>query len=334
MDDLISVIVPVYNVERYLPQCLDSVMNQTYRNVEIILVDDGSTDRSGGICDEYQRKDRRIAVIHKENGGLSDARNAGLNAARGRYFFFLDSDDFIAPHCIETLYRLMKETNSDISIGNFQQTHDGESPKAFERPGRMYAFTKMEALEQLTGTFYLQFTVAWGKLIKREMMSGIRFPVGRLHEDEFTSYKVLYNAKKVVFTEERLLFYRIRPDSITNRNLSVKQMMDWVDAFQERAVFLKSLQLTSSYEKMFRPIFVKMIEIRKAAEEQGNQDVVKEMDLRLAAIRSDINTLPAKHRIYHNLYYLSPDLWEIMDRLYIRSKSFVRTISGKVMPGW
>ena len=122
--DLISVIVPVYNVEKYLNRCVDSIINQTYSNLEIILINDGSTDTSGKICDEYKKRDNRIHVIHQKNGGLSAARNAGIVIANGNYFIFVDSDDLIHPQCIEILYKVIKNDCSDIVIGNYEKFDD------------------------------------------------------------------------------------------------------------------------------------------------------------------------------------------------------------------
>lgn len=125
-EKLISIIVPVYNVEKYLKECIDSVISQTYKNLEIILVDDGSTDKSGEICDEYSKKDSRIKVIHKENGGLSDARNVALDIAKGEYIGFVDSDDYVEKDMFETLYKLAEEHNTEISSISFYKTLENE----------------------------------------------------------------------------------------------------------------------------------------------------------------------------------------------------------------
>ena len=182
----ISVIVPVYQVEAYLPQCIDGILAQTFRDFELILVDDGSQDRSGAICDEYAGRDERVRVLHKENGGLSDARNAGLEQANGDYFLFVDSDDFIAPMMLERLYAGAQREGADLAICNFRYTFDTKEKKDFS--------TAMTA-EILRGAeiFYNRkndrshgfWTVAWNKLYKRETFGKLRFRSGKYHEDEF-----------------------------------------------------------------------------------------------------------------------------------------------------
>ena len=167
MSKLISVIVPVYNVEKYLEKCVSSIVNQTYKNLEIMLVDDGSTDSSGKMCDEFAKKDDRIKVIHKPNGGLSDARNSALKIAKGDYIGFVDSDDYIADDMFETLCDLMEDNNSDISIVSFYEIYNNKLIGVRDSK-ELENMTKLEAMKELLIDSKIQ-SYAWNKLFKREL---------------------------------------------------------------------------------------------------------------------------------------------------------------------
>ena len=156
MKDLVSVIIPVYKVEKYLHRCVESILGQTYKNVEVILVDDGSPDNCGEMCDVFAKRDHRVRVIHKKNGGLSDARNAGIEIAKGKYLSFLDSDDWVHPKYIEKLYYLMMTTKSDIAACKFIRT-SSEDILADTSNVEIHEFSNVEALEQLTGEYYVPF---------------------------------------------------------------------------------------------------------------------------------------------------------------------------------
>ena len=249
-NELISIIVPIYKVEPYLHKCIDSILNQTYKNLQIILVDDGSPDRCGEICDQYAKTDKRINVIHKENGGLSDARNCGIDVATGKYLSFLDSDDWLHNEYIEKLYELLKSSKSDISACDFLRTSTEKVHTDYSNQ-TVYEFSNIEALEQYTDGFYVQMVVAWGKLYKRKLFEGIRFPVGRIHEDEFTTHRLLYKAKKVVYTTAQLLYYRQREDSIMKISFNINQKLDALDSYEERSAFFEAEGLTELSDKTY-----------------------------------------------------------------------------------
>ena len=198
MQDLISVIVPVYKVEKYLKRCVDSILAQTYPCLEVILVDDGSPDGCPAICDEYAREDRRVRVIHKENGGLSDARNAGIDAAKGKFLGFVDSD--IAGCDVKKVCKTEKIEEKE------------------QQPIRRAVYSGREATANLyDAQMYLKSVVAWNKLYKKELFEEIRFPKGKLHEDEFTSYKLLYQSESVVYINRAYYFYFQREDGIMGK---------------------------------------------------------------------------------------------------------------------
>lgn len=235
----ISVIVPVYNVEQYLEECLHSIVNQTYWNLEIILVDDGSTDKCPEICDRYARKDDRINVIHKENGGLSDARNAGMEIMSGDYVVFVDSDDYIAVDMIEGLAQIACEYNADIVECGFiktesSATHPIASRGENDAPPRVYS--EEQALESLMLHELQQ--VVWNKLYSAPVINGINFETDRINEDEFWTYQVFGRAGKVASIERDLYFYRQQPGSIMNRNYSIRRL-DGLVALENRMKYME-----------------------------------------------------------------------------------------------
>lgn len=247
MRPLISVIIPIYNVEKYLPRAIESVCGQTYSNLEIILVEDGSPDKCGEICDEYASHDARIKVIHKENGGLSDARNAGLDAMSGEYVAFVDSDDYIAPFFVEELYRALSDTNADVSFCRYavvkkEDNSEGERrfrrPKQveFPKPREMFVYDRKHLLFNMYDQNHedaTYFIVSWNKLYKAGLWEGIRFPKGKIHEDEATTYKVFDRAVSGAYVTVPMYGYFSAPSSIT-RDAFNRKRLDWMDALTDR----------------------------------------------------------------------------------------------------
>lgn len=250
---LISIIVPVYNVEQYLGRCVDSLIGQTYKNIEIILVDDGAKDRSGQICDEYALKDERIIVIHKENGGLSDARNAGIKVAKGAFIGFVDSDDYVAPCMYEELIACLTETDSDIAMCRYIRFKGDRCTECLTSPDECVEMNTLQALENIYSDDGEVYTVAWNKLYKREVIADIRYPVKRINEDEFTTYKYIANAKKIVFTQKVLYFYFYNGNSITAKD-NYLYSQDIYNALDERIIYLKQRgfgQLEGKIQKQY-----------------------------------------------------------------------------------
>lgn len=236
----ISIIVPVYNVEKYLEKCINSILTQTYQNLEIILVDDGSMDNSGEICDEYAKKDERIKVIHKENGGLSDARNAGIEIATGKYIGFVDSDDYIGKDMYEYLIRLIQKENADISICGhkivFQKEENNEIKGEILDEEIEIWDTKKAIVELLKQEKIHDY--AWNKLYKKELFEKIRYPKGRKMEDLGTTYKLFDHSKVIVLGNQKKYFYLQREGSIVNQ----KSLDLYIDKFEltvERYQYLK-----------------------------------------------------------------------------------------------
>ena len=238
---LISVIVPVYNVAPYLPTCLDSILNQTYKNLEIILVASTSKDNSVEICDEYAEKDKRISVINCPPNGLSDGRNRGIEATHGEYLSFIDSDDFIAPEFIQTLYDIIVEYRCDIAQGRYLRIPETQNtiPESV-KPNSEYSvstYTYKEMLMKMNsyGTYIV---MTWNKLYHRSLFSEIRFPFGKLYEDVATSYKILYSAKKIGSFLKPMYFYRQVSTSITDQPYSLKRL-DALEHARDAVAFFK-----------------------------------------------------------------------------------------------
>lgn len=232
---LVSVIIPVYKVEPYLRQCMDSVLAQTYTNLEVILVDDGSPDGCPAICDEYAKNDARVRVIHKENGGLSDARNAGIRAATGEWICFVDSDDIVQVQFIEFLLSSAMENSCDIAICNYRRFSDEKKvkPNVKMHSPLSNVINPEEAFKRQYKGEVARYVVAWNKIYRRKIFtSGIYYPKGKLHEDDFTTYKCFLKAKRIVVISPALIFYRIRKDSITS-TFSEKRINDFITAHVE-----------------------------------------------------------------------------------------------------
>lgn len=253
-DALISVIVPVYNTKEYLRLCIESILNQSYSNFEVILVDDGSTDGSDAICNEFLKKDKRVVYLRKENGGLSSARNFGVKHSNGKYISFVDSDDFISKDYLKYLYMALIETNSDVSFCNFEKFYN-DLPVQKETAYNFAIKEKIELMEKLTHTGAncdcTNIVVAWNKLIRKDLAEKITFPLGKWHEDEFYINSVLENADKFVYVDSNLYFYRQRNDSIVGSdNKCDIRHLDLIDAFEERICLFEKIADKNLYQEI------------------------------------------------------------------------------------
>ncbi|MCR8699417.1 hypothetical protein CYJ41_03695 [Campylobacter ureolyticus] len=218
---LVSIIIPVYNVEKYLKKCIESVINQTYKNLEIILVDDGSSDNSGKICDEFAQKDNRIKVIHKTNGGQADARNKALDIMNGEWVSFVDSDDFVSPYYIENLLSLAKKTGVDIvsisfeiNLSNFKESKIQDE--------KILSFDSIKFIKEMFYGKFKHFPPT--KIYKKEIFKDLRFPKGKLYEDIFTITLAISKSDEIAFCNKKDYFYLQRPDSTTGANFKEKEL--------------------------------------------------------------------------------------------------------------
>lgn len=240
--NLISVIVPVYNVEEYLEECLNSILLQTYTNLEILIVNDGSTDNSLEILQKFSQKDSRITIFTKENGGLSSARNLAIDEAKGEYFTFIDSDDYIEENYIEYLMKSLIDNEADISIVNSYHMINGKRKDIINNDGNVSIFSRREVLERMyskENDFIGILQSAQGKLYKKKLFKNIRYPLGKKYEDAFTTYKLYLNSKKIVYTNIALYAYRIREGSILRSGYSLSNL-DVLEMFEERINILES----------------------------------------------------------------------------------------------
>ena len=234
---LISVIVPVYKVEKYLDRCVQSIVDQTYRNLEIILVDDGSPDNCPAMCDAWAAKDSRIKVLHKENGGLSDARNAGMAVATGFYMGFVDSDDYIAPEMYRLLYERLTADGSDIAACGVEMVFEDGSPSRILTKAGTCVLAHDEAMEAVICESWLKQPV-WYKLYKTALIREISFPVGKYHEDVFWTWQAVAQAQHVSIFHTPCYFYLQRTGSIMGERYSLRRL-DAIEAKQQRLEYLE-----------------------------------------------------------------------------------------------
>lgn len=251
MNDLISVIIPVYNVEKYLRKCLESVCSQTYTNLEIIVVDDGSTDSSGEICDEYAERDSRIVVIHKSNGGLADARNAGLDIATGQYIGFVDSDDWIECDMYEVLYTFCEKNELDLIAARYiEEREEQENSVAYTGVFKIFSNYEMLRINVCGDKEYLITNSVWDRLYRRRLIEDMRFPVGKCYEDTCYTAEVFLKAERCGYLDSGLYHYRIRNDSIMGKGIKNRDFFndnlitDLLPLLREKRCLLEDAGLT------------------------------------------------------------------------------------------
>lgn len=245
---LITIVVPIYCVEKYLDRCVKSLVNQTYSKIEILLVDDGSPDSCPALCDEWGKRDTRIKVLHKENGGLSDARNHGTVCAKGEYVSFVDSDDYVSTNYIEYLYDLIEKTGADTSCCILKTVTSSDEKFVHIEKEHLKVLTGKEACADLYNGNYAQMVVSCGKLYRTSIVRKNMYPKGRLHEDEATTYKFLYDSKRVVVSNYALYAYFQNEKSITHKR-SKKNEQDISMAYHERVAYFRERKEWSLYAK-------------------------------------------------------------------------------------
>ncbi|MDK0964983.1 glycosyltransferase family 2 protein [Clostridium perfringens] len=246
--DLISIIVPVYQSEKYLYKCIESIVTQTYENIEIILIDDGSTDDSKKIYTEFEKVDKRIKVIRQSNKGLSATRNVGISLANGRYITFIDSDDYIERNFIEDMYINITSTNSDICVCNIVKEYiDYGTRDCGCKIQKNKVFDKYEAMKSLLDINNGFGGYACNKMYDISLFRDIKFPEGRIYEDTFTIYKLIDLAKKIVYTKNTQYIYTIRKGSITSKDTNVDKKLDFIRASRERYEFINDKYRSLSY---------------------------------------------------------------------------------------
>ena len=238
-DQLVSVIVPIYKVEPYLKKCIDSIVNQTYRNLEIILVDDGSPDNCPAICDEYAARDPRVKVIHKENGGQAEARNFGMKAAKGDYFLFVDADDYMDVSGIGELYGIAKAEYADIVIADTISVNEDGIILDSSRQYPFYDLTRFTPQEAAVAFADMPWG-PWNKLYARMVHEKVDFPAHTIHEDEAIMFQLIHNSHRIVYTKKKLYYYVQRGGSTTALPYSTRKM-DWFNAWKRNYGYVKAV---------------------------------------------------------------------------------------------
>ncbi|SFO24716.1 Glycosyltransferase involved in cell wall bisynthesis [Pseudobutyrivibrio sp. UC1225] len=310
-DKLISVIVPVYNVESFLDCCITSIIKQTYTNFELILVDDGSKDSSGTICDEWYKKDSRIKVIHQSNGGLSAARNAGLNQAKGEYICFVDSDDFLKENYLEAFMIAMKKTDADIAICDIVSSRLAETEKPLDEV--IILNSSKECREWLVNPLsreYVLMVVSWNKMYKREIFNDLRFDKGKFHEDEFMINKLLQKINKVTFVPIKSYVYRNNDESITgSKNNNDIRHLHVIDAYIERVKL--AVEAGGEDDLQFAAVTLKWALLKTASfYKEGNKSMQYASKKKYDDIFNEYQKLLTdKQRIKYKMFTVTPGLF-------------------------
>lgn len=312
MQPLVSVIVPIYNVEKYLKRCVESILKQEYKNIEIILVDDGSPDNCGNICDEYEKSDGRIKVIHKQNGGLSDARNTGIKFSNGDYYTFVDSDDYIAPYMIKDMVALAESQNIKLVQCEFargmMENYVFSSKNDFVIIDAKMAFETRETK-----------ICVCGKLFHKNLIDETDFEVGKINEDEFFTYKKIYESKKIILLREKGYYYYQQSESIMHKKQK-KLRLDIIEAYDERIKYFenkseKRLVEISIKEKCIREILL-------YARARGCEDETSKRLLLLDLYRREYPLIRhkkfnVKESLLLEVYYLFPKVVNV----FVESRS-------------
>lgn len=321
-NELISVVIPIYNVEKYLENCINSVLNQTYSNIEVILVDDGSPDNCGKICDLYAKKDSRIKVIHKENGGLSDARNCGLLNSTGKYVTFIDSDDDVTLDYVEYLYNLIKKYNTKMSICSFNIV----TPNKIIDNGKNYSeelLNTEDCLDRLLCSKGFNVS-AWAKMYDLKLFDKISFPKGEICEDNGTTYKLIMECKNVAYGNESKYNYYMRDSSIMTSSFNINRLalINFTDEMA-KSVLKKYPKLSETVEK--RQIESRFSILRQIIVLKTNdfKDLEKEIITYLRAHKKALfsnKKLALRDRIAYITLLINKKLFKLSWKLYCKVK--------------
>lgn len=301
----ISVIVPVYKVEPYLRECVDSILNQTFGDFELILIDDGSPDRCPDICDNYKKIDERIIVVHKENGGLSSSRNAGLDIARGDYISFIDGDDYVDCHFLNILYKRIKDTNSDCVACNFARI--SENGNLLDENSNSREFVISAELYYDSEYNDAIFMVAWNKLYKASIFEKLRYPVGKIHEDEFVIDRIIYKSKKIAYTPKPLYFYRQRPGSIMQTENNLEKTIVLMELYYDKTKFFSDIENLTLSNKYYIRAFNILIKNYKCLHKNKDYKIIFFKMKKIYKKRKKSKT--------ESLFYFSPCLYFFVNKI-------------------
>lgn len=305
MDSLISVIVPIYNVEKYLDRCVDSIINQTYKNLEIILVDDGSPDNCPQMCDDYAKKDSRIKVVHKENGGLSDARNVGMEVATGEYVSFIDSDDYISLDFYETLLETIVDNDSDIVECGVVKFYENRKFDEYSDDLKVTNYDTLDGLEGLINENPFKQHV-WNKLYKTNIALDIPYAVGKLNEDEFWTYQIFGKAKKVTRINKTMYYYFQRGSSIMGNGYNIRRL-DALEGKMNRQAYIEknfpTLATKAKVDLYGSCIFAyqSVLKFMSGKDKKKAIKIIKDYKNRCKLTTDEINSITDSSRKYYKL---------------------------------
>ena len=276
MEELITVIIPVYNKEKYIKKTMDSIMNQTYKNLEIIIINDGSTDNSRNVCEEFARKDKRIILINTENHGAGHARNLGIKRAKGKYISFIDADDYIDKDYYKILYNMIVQNNADMAECRYLRVAENEDKTVAQRSGTCRVISNIEELKILYGKDIEKYTnavIMCNKLFKSELLDDTYYPENRKIDDEFITYKLIYKSKKIAVTDDILYYYVQGNDSVMRNDFKEKRVIDTIDVYDEVYEFVKKNQIEELYDLvLIRYIFYCLELIQKTKKSNDIED--------------------------------------------------------------
>lgn len=318
----VAVIVPVYNVENHIEACIESILNQSFDDFKLILINDGSTDLSGEICEEYKKSYERIELIHQENMGLSVARNTGLENSTERYVTFVDSDDYIHEDMLKILLDNLIENSADISVADFEKVYKGLRHKYEEKKNVIRVLSNYQAVEKIVEKNDTNMIIACGKIYRRSLFQGIRYPRGKYHEDEFVTYKLLYKAESIVTTTAKLYYYTQRDESITGDKYSLKRLekleglREAVDFFRDKGEY--DLELEAKYRYLFNiQIAYYRIKFELKSEKQVLKSLKRDYNNSYKSIKKNMNEFSLKKRLILRFFFYFSNIYCYIVRFFM-----------------
>lgn len=309
-DEKITVIVPVYKVEKYLKRCVDSILHQTYQNLEVILVDDGSPDACGELCDNYAATDSRIKVLHQENGGQSKARNEAMKVVTGKYFCFVDSDDYMHEEQIDRLYQLMLDYKAQISMVNFCNfTGECVSKHNFEKQSdEICELSGVECIKNMHMVQDELYVVMWGKLFQRELFDGIYFPEGRICEDLAILYRLFDKCQKVVYSKEMMYYYFRDNESSSTFQIKDKFYTDVYQALEDEIVYMKEKHPElADYPRKTYMYWLLDYYRKLRGSKSASKEMLKELHQKYRQLYREGKSL--KKEKFYTAFYYAPELY-------------------------
>ena len=317
-DQLVSIVVPIYKVEKYLDKCIQSIINQTYKNLEIILVDDGSPDNCGTICDKYAKIDSRIKVLHKKNDGVSNARNSGIEIASGDYLYLPDGDDFLPETAIEKLVNLIVSTGTDMVISENYIIGEDNIIMGVHNSINIDTEYKVYSKKESAMLWVNEDWGPWGKLYKMDVHKNVKFPAHKIHEDEAIMFQLINNCSKIVYTPEPLYYYVRREGSTTNSNYSIKKM-DWLEAWINNVEYIRenfSNVYTKAVDKMLTVAIYNFDNLLKLKETEGYIDEIK--NIMRKYYKDIISNKYVKYTKKIRVFMIEHDMINLYRKIYIK----------------